>query len=61
MPEETTLKVENVIIALNNIEKWCHQLALALEGLGRDTEIKIQPELHTEIIKAPPQGMTDCK
>ena len=61
MPEQQTLKVENIIIGLNNIEKWCHDLALALEGLGRETEFKLPPEVYDSIVKAPPTGMGSCK
>jgi hypothetical protein len=60
MPEENAPTVENLIIALNNMEKWCHEIALALEGLGRDTELKLSPELRDSFTQGPPQSVYEC-
>lgn len=57
---EKTIKVENIIISLNNISKWCGTLAQMLEAVGRDKEFKVPAELHDQICGIPPQNSGNC-
>jgi hypothetical protein len=56
----TTVKVENLIITLKNIEKWCAAVAQALEAHGRDQAIAVPPEVHEMILGKPPQAAGEC-
>ncbi len=59
-PETRTIKVANLIDALNYMGEWCNALAQVLEGHGRDNEITITPELHDKVFKKPPQAFNQC-
>jgi len=55
-----TIKVENLIIALNNMERWCKALAQSLEGLGRSTPINVPSDINQIITGKPPVAMGTC-
>lgn len=55
-----TIKVENIIIALKNMEQWCKALAQSLEGLGRSTPISVTPDVGEAITGKPPLGLGTC-
>ena len=64
MPEETdstvTVRVEQLVTALTNIQNWCGVVRDALMGLDPKMEIQVTQSVQDAILKGPPQGAGIC-
>ena len=56
-----TVKVENLVTALTNIQTWCGVVCDALKQLDQGTVITVPQGVYDGLLKGPAQSAGGCK